>query len=199
MSDAVHIAIACCHYVALAQLAVPHFTLPVTNPLYLSRRGEIFTNRAGVPNEDDDGFNREEWAAAVEDLPTFVLRQIAPELPAEDRPLAAHLLTSLDEDGLLTVTLFEVARYQHVPMSRVERVQHLIQRAEPLGVGSATPQEALLVQLEVLAENHPVPELATQAIQCGMELLSRRAYGELGRCLGISARQAERIACFYQR
>src|SRR5512139_46584 len=91
--------------------------------------------------EDEDGYNREEWAAAVEDLPTFVLRQIAPELSPEDRPLAAHLLTSLDEDGLLTVTLFEVARFHHVPMSRVQDVQQLIQRAEPLGVGSATPQE----------------------------------------------------------
>jgi RNA polymerase sigma-54 factor len=154
-----------------------------------------FHQARGRAVEDDD-FNRDEWVAAIEDLPTFVLRQIAPELTLEDRPIAAHLLTSLDEDGLLTVSLFEVARFHHVPLSRVELVQKQIQRAEPLGVGSATPQEALLVQLEVLAENHPVPELATRAIQCGMELLSRRAYGELGRCLGISARQAERIAVF---
>jgi RNA polymerase sigma-54 factor len=163
--------------------------------VFVSPRRDFHQMR-GRNFETDDDYNRDEWAAAVEDLPTFVLRQIAPELPQEDRPLAAHLLTSLDEDGLLTVTLFEVARFHHVPLSRVERVQHQIQRAEPLGVGSATPQEALLVQLEVLAESHPVPELATQVVQCGMELLSRRAYGELGRCLGIPARQAERIACF---
>jgi RNA polymerase sigma-54 factor len=110
--------------------------------------------------------------------------------------LAAHLLTSLDEDGLLTVSLLEVARYHHVPPSQVERVQRLIQHAEPVGVGSATPQEALLVQLEMLAESRPVPELATQAILHAMDLLSRRAYGELGRRLSIPARQAEQIACF---
>ena len=111
-------------------------------------------------------------------------KQIAPELPAEDRSLAAHLLTSLDEDGLLTVSLLEVARYNHVSTSRVEHVQQMIQHAEPVGVGSATPQEALLVQLEVLAESRPVPEMASQAIQRGMDLLSRRAYSELGRRLG---------------
>lgn len=155
-----------------------------------------FHQPGGRSGEDPDEFNREEWAAAVEDLPTFVLRQIAPELAPEDRSLAAHLLTSLDEDGLLSVSLIEVARYHHVPLSRVERVQHLIQRAEPIGVGSATPQEALLVQLEALAESRPVPELAGQAIQHGMDLLSRRAYGELGRRLGISARLAEQIASF---
>ncbi len=45
----------------------------------------------------------EEIGAEVDDLPRFVLRQIAPELPPEDRAIAAHILTSLDEDGLLRI------------------------------------------------------------------------------------------------
>jgi len=36
-----------------------------------------------------------------EDLQTYVLRQIACELQPEDRLLAAHILSCLDEDGLL--------------------------------------------------------------------------------------------------
>jgi hypothetical protein len=44
----------------------------------------------------------EELAAEIDDLPTYVLCQIAPELAAEDR-LLAHILTSLDEDGLLSI------------------------------------------------------------------------------------------------
>lgn len=132
----------------------------------------------------------------VEDLPTFVLRQIAPELHPEDRLLAAYLLNNLDEDGLLEIPLGEVARYHHVPLSRVEAVLHLIQRAEPVGVGSPSPQQALLVQLEALAETRPIPSLAAQAIQNGMDLLSRHQYVELGRRLGISTRQAQVIARF---
>jgi RNA polymerase sigma-54 factor len=163
--------------------------------VFVSPRRDFYQSR-GRSYQDEDEVNREEWAAAVEDLPTFVLRQIAPELPAEDRSLAAHLLTSLDEDGLLTVTLLEVARYHHVATSRVEHIQRLIQHAEPVGVGSATPQEALLVQLDVLAESRPVPSMACQAVLHGMDLLSRRAYGELGRRLGIPTRQAENIALF---
>jgi RNA polymerase sigma-54 factor len=163
--------------------------------VFVSPRRDFYQSRDRLQGDADE-VNREEWTAAVEDLPTFVLRQIAPELPAEDRSLAAHLLTSLDEDGLLTVTPLEVARYHHVPLGRVERVQRLIQHAEPLGVGSASPQEALLVQLEVLAETRPAPPHAAQAIQQGLDLLSRRAYGELGRRLGISTRQAEQIASF---
>jgi RNA polymerase sigma-54 factor len=145
--------------------------------------------------EDEDA-NSEDWTAAVDDLPTFVLRQIAADLAAADRSLAAHLLTSLDEDGLLGVSLQEIARYHHVPLSRVEAVQHLIQRAEPVGVGSSSPQDALLVQLEMLGESRSVPPLAAQAIRQGMDLLSRRAYPELARRLHISTSQAAQLAAF---
>ena len=138
----------------------------------------------------------EEWTAAEEDLPTYLLRQIAPELDQADRPLAAHLLTCLNDDGLLSVPLVEIARYQHVPLSRVESVLDLIQRSDPLGVGSPTPQEALLVQLGMLAETRAIPALTERAIREGMDLLSRHAYLELGKRLGISTSQAQLIARF---
>jgi RNA polymerase sigma-54 factor len=138
----------------------------------------------------------EDWTPAEEDLPTFVLRQIAPDLAKEDRGIAAHILNGLDEDGLLRMPLIEIARYHHVPISRVERVIGLIQRAEPIGVGSCNPQEALLAQLKVLAETRPVPPLAESAIRNGMNLLSRRAHTELAKLLGISQAEAEEIAAF---
>ena len=135
-------------------------------------------------------------AANPDDLPGFVLRQIAPELDPADRPLAAHILTSLSEDGLLGVPMAEIARYHHVPLDRVQNVISLIQHAEPVGVASPSPQEALLVQLEVLAENHSVPPLAYKAIREGMDFLSRHRYNELGSLLGISTAQAREIARF---
>ena len=134
--------------------------------------------------------------ASQEDLPTYVLRQIAFELRPEDRLLAAHILSSLDEDGLLNVPLAEIALYHHVLPSRLERILRLIQRADPVGVGAPSPQEALLVQLDVLAESRPVPPLAYSAIRQGMDLLSRHQYTELGHLIGATARQVEQIARF---
>jgi RNA polymerase sigma-54 factor len=54
----------------------------------------------------------------------------------------------------------------------------------------------LLVQLEVLAETAPVHPLARRAILEGMELLSRRAYHELGRILGAPGAEIQRLAAF---
>jgi RNA polymerase sigma-54 factor len=52
------------------------------------------------------------------------------------------------------------------------------------------------VQLEVLSETRHVPELAAQAIEKGMNLLSRRRYQELGAILGINTSRAREIARF---
>lgn len=161
--------------------------------VFVSSREDFYpSNRKLLPEDMPD----EEIGAEVEELPTYVLRQIAPELPFEDRSIAAHILTSLDDDGLLRIPIVEIARYHHVLPSRIQAVLNLIQRAEPVGVGSPSPQEALLVQLDVLAENNHVPPLAARAIREGMDLLSRHQYIELGRRLGITTAQARTIAQF---
>jgi RNA polymerase sigma-54 factor len=161
--------------------------------VFISSREDFYTTRSNRLGED---LPEDEIGAEVEELPVYVLRQIAPELSPQDRSIAAHILTSLDEDGLLRLQVIEIARYHHVPISRVEQVLRLIQHAEPVGVGSRSPQEALLIQLEVLAETRPVPELAVQAVQDGMDLLSRRQYVELGRKLGVTTARAKEIAQF---
>jgi len=161
--------------------------------VFISPREDFYTSSGRIHAEELPG---DETAAETEELPTYVLRQIAPDLAPEDRRLAAHILTSLNEDGLLTEALTEIARFHHVPLSRVEAVLRLIQRADPVGVGSPSPEEALLVQLEVLGETQLVPTLADQAIRQGMELLSKRRFAELGKLLGISTARAKEIARF---
>jgi RNA polymerase sigma-54 factor len=151
--------------------------------VFISPREDFYPKGdVAVDDRADDDYSTE-----VDDLPTYVLRQIAPELNPRDRRIAAYLLTNLDEDGLLSVSLFEVARYFHVMISDVEDVQRVIQHADPVGVGSNTPRDALLVQLEVLSETRRIPDLARRVVQEGMELMSRRQYAELARLLKASS------------
>jgi len=161
--------------------------------VFVSSREDFYPATSGSQIED---MPEDEIGADVEELPEFVLRQIAPELAPADRSIAAHILTSLDEDGLLRTPLAEIARYHHATLTRVKAVLCMIQHAEPVGVGSPSPQEALLVQLEVLSETQYVHPLATQAILEGMDLLSRRQYLELGHRLGVSTATARDIAQF---
>lgn len=135
-------------------------------------------------------------AASVEDLPTYVLRQIAVELEQDERKIAAFLLTHLDEDGFLTVPIVEVARYFHVMPSKIEKIKGVIQRTDPVGVGSYTPQEALLVQLEVLAETRPVPALAHDIIRDTMDLLSHRQFADIARHFKVTQAKIQEAVKF---
>jgi RNA polymerase sigma-54 factor len=162
--------------------------------VFLSTRSDFYSPRGGI--DSDQETNGDEFTTSSENLPQYVLRQVAPDLLPDERVIAAHILTALDEDGLLSVPLPEIARYRGVSLAKVEKVLSLIQHADPLGVGSPTPQAALLVQLEALQEIKPVPAQAYAAIQQGMDLLSRRKYSELGRILGISRIQAQDVAQF---
>jgi RNA polymerase sigma-54 factor len=154
----------------------------------------------------EDGFGRgsrsgEEFpedfnAAEPESLASYVLRQIAGELDAKEQEIAAHILTSLDEDGLLTIPLLEVARFHHVAVSDVEVVADVIAHADPIGVGASSTTEALLLQLQVLGEQVPNLELCTRAVREGMGALSKKQYAELGHILGVSKVKAQQIAEF---
>jgi len=160
--------------------------------VFVSPREDFYPSGSGSSENIPD----EPLSPAVEELPTYVLRQIAADLEMGDRKIAAYLLTHLDEDGFMTIPVIEVARYLHVLPSQVEKILEIIQHADPLGVGCYSPQEALLVQLEVLSENRYVPALAEAMIRDGMDQLSRRQYPELARMLKAPLAQVQETVKF---
>jgi RNA polymerase sigma-54 factor len=166
----------------------------VEEPVVFISPREDFYGVGGAGTDDDE--MEDPFSSSAEELPSYVLRQIAPDLEQKDRKIAAYLLSHLDEDGLLTIPLVEIAFYYHIPMAKVEAIQRTIQRADPIGVGSSNTQQALLVQLDVLGENHVVPELARRIVTEGMDLLSRRQYTELSRLLKIPLRQVQNVVKF---
>ncbi len=186
-----------CHRLLPEQGKCPVCSLPKntesTDPvIFLSPRDDF------IPKKDyvDPGIDSEPFAPEVEELPAYVLKQIAPDLDPGQRAAAAYLLTHLDEDGLLTTNVLEVARYTHMLPSEIEKIKRLIQHADPIGVGSNTTQEALLIQLEVLGETEKVPEMAERIVREGMSELSHHQYSELAHKLGVPVKIVTSAAKF---
>lgn len=170
----------------------PRLETPEEPIVFISPR-DVYYGEGGGSTEE---MPEDRFSSAGEELSVYVFRQIAPDIAPEDRKLAAHLLTNLNEDGLLAISLLDAVRYLHVPLSRVEAMQRVIQHADPVGVGSCSIEEALLVQLEVLAETGHVPHLCEMIIRQGMSLLSRRQYAELARLLKAPLNKVQEAARF---
>ncbi len=162
--------------------------------VYISPREDFFSRR----EVDEDDFRDGMSAPEVEELPVYVLRQVASDLDKTGQKVAAFLLMNLDEDGLLKIELFEAARYFNLPLSQVESVHQMIMRADPVGVAARNPQEALLVQLEALSETRSLPDLYFKLVSDHMDLLSRRQYASLARACGVTLKQVRAAVDFIQ-
>ncbi|ADU65340.1 RNA polymerase sigma-54 factor, RpoN [Desulfurispirillum indicum S5] len=113
---------------------------------YLNSYGENFSEGASYEIPDDEYEtpikNRESFTAML--LGQLGLMKIG----EEQRGAAYILVNNLDEDGYLRVPLEELAS-EHYPVALLEEVLvEVVQNLEPLGVGSRSIKEFLLVQLE---------------------------------------------------
>ena len=104
------------------------------------------------------------------------MRQVAAELAVEDRLITAYILNHLDEDGFLTTTVMEIARYHHRLPSEVTEIIAMLKRCDPVGVCSSTPQEAMLAQIDALAETVKIPEHTRDVVQNFLHKLSQQNY-----------------------
>lgn len=132
---------------------------------------------------------------APESLAIHVLQQLASDLEVEDRPIAAYILSSLDEDGFLSDPPALVARATRAPLAQVERVIDLISRCDPTGLATQGPRQALLVQLELI---QPGENLTRQILQSYFEQLARKNYEKIARDLEVSTGQVRNAANFIQ-
>lgn len=162
-------------------------------PVVFVSPSEDFYSREYSPERE---FSDEPTPPQSEDLPTFVLRQIATEITERERLIVAYLLTHLDEDGLISIPIVEVANYFHLPISEIKRIQKIIQLAEPLGVGSSNSTEAMLIQLEILAETKKIPAFSREVVGQGMDLLSRHMFAELAKKVGANVAQVHEVSQF---
>ena len=164
--------------------------------VYFSPRG---WDLGGAALSDDDF--PEPTLISPEKLAEHLLRQLGPELERQVRPVAAHIIYCLDEDGLLREHPAEIAQRLGSPLFTVKHIINLLQRVDPPGIGAASPQESLLIQLEALAETgeSTVPPLAAAMIAEHFKSLGRYEYGHIARLLSAPRMEVERAALFIRR
>jgi RNA polymerase sigma-54 factor len=160
--------------------------------VFISPREDFYTGISTGSHEIPD----EPFASESIDLPAYVLKQAASKLRTEDRMLAAYILSNLDEDGLLTTTLMEIARYHHRLPSEIEDVIALLKHCDPVGVCSANPGEAMLAQIDSLEEVTDVPELTREIVQHHLHQVSQHHFSEIARELSTTAHQVQLVANF---
>ena len=144
------------------------------------------------------GEQPEQDVAAPEDLALHMLQQLASDLLPADRYLAAYILSSLDEDGFLQDAPAILARTTRSELSQVQRVLDLISHADPPGLATAGPRQALLVQLDLLDPEEGINQLARRILEEAFTELGRREFDRIGHKLGVGVKKVHQAATFIQ-
>jgi RNA polymerase sigma-54 factor len=134
--------------------------------------------------------------AQPETLTDYLMRQIGPELSAEERPIAQYLLARLDDNGLMPEPPLESARFLHVSPAAVENVLHTIQRCDPPGVGALSTVDALLIQIDTLTEAGAVPAGVREIVRNHLEELAHGEFAAIAKALHLSRGAVEAAAHF---
>jgi RNA polymerase sigma-54 factor len=162
--------------------------------VFISPRDDFYHYSSGSGSSSYDDIPEDPFSSTQLDLPTYVLRQVAPELAKDEREIAAMILSNIDEDGFLAIEVRDICRFHHTTPSKIETVLKKIQRCDPLGVSARNIKEALLAQVEFLSETVAIPEFVRRAISEEFDLLQKRQYGELAKKLGTSVQKIKLVA-----
>ena len=164
--------------------------------VFMSARGE-FMPKSSV--SEDEIFSDENMGSEEIRLEEYVLRQIISDLKEEDRIIAAYILNQLDDDGFFTEALEDVSNYYHVSVAKIKEIIKIIQKADPVGIASASPEEAIRVQLDELRENEKVPETYLIIGEKYLYQLLKKQFKEISQELKIPVQVINEAAEFFSK
>lgn len=103
-----------------------------------------------------------------------------------EKEIGEAIINSLGASGYLQSDIEDIASMTKATPEDVEAVLRRIQRFDPVGVGSRTPQECLLIQLEVFEHSDPI---LRELVRDHLEDLEKRRYKPLVRKFKITMEQ----------
>jgi RNA polymerase sigma-54 factor len=101
----------------------------------------------------------------------------------QERSIAEVIVGNLDGMGYLQSTVEEIAAETGAEPEHIEKVLFALQRFDPVGVAARTPQECLLVQLEVYGHTDPV---LLEIVRDHLEDLEKKRYKPLAKKFRIT-------------
>ncbi len=133
-----------------------------------------------------DGFDSDSRNTASESLHDHLLWQLnLTPMTDRDRVIAQSIIDAIDDDGMLTTTIEELASaYEEeaeVELDEIAAVLKRIQQFDPPGIAARDLRECLLLQLRQLPADTPNRARAESLLSQHLELLAARDFTTLKR------------------
>jgi RNA polymerase sigma-54 factor len=139
----------------------------------------------------DDDFDLLNAVAAEATLEEKLSRDLAAMLSPEQLPIAEYLVGSLDENGYLSCSIYEVCTEFDVNPEQVEEVLARLQSLDPPGIGARDLKECLALQLQYLAGQGTDNPLALRLVEDHLDEVGKHKFVPLAQLLGVAPADVE--------
>lgn len=106
----------------------------------------------------------------------------------KDKEIARYIIGNINEDGYLITSIEEIASAMDASEDKIKQVREKIMRFDPVGVGSLSVQEALLVQMEYFEIKD---DITNKIVSEHIHLLEKSDFTQVARKLGISLEEVK--------
>lgn len=139
----------------------------------------------------DEDFDPLTLVAAQVTLEEKLLTDLGAMVPPEDMAIAEYLVGSLDSDGYLRCSTYEVCTKFEVEPEKVEELIKQLQSLEPPGIGARDVQECMILQLQYLAAQGLEHPLAIDLVRDHLEDLGKHKFNRIAQHMEVEAEDVE--------
>jgi RNA polymerase sigma-54 factor len=139
----------------------------------------------------DEEFDPLAMIAAQITLEEKLLTDLGAMLPEEDMPIAEYLVGSLDSDGYLRCSTYEVCSKFDADPETVEQIVGQLQSLEPPGIGARDVRECMVIQLQYLASIGKENPLAFILARDYLEELGKHKFARIAQELDVTVAEVE--------
>jgi RNA polymerase sigma-54 factor len=129
--------------------------------------------------------------AAQVSLEEKLLMDLGAMVDDEDMPIVEYLVGSLDTDGYLRCSTYEVCQKFNVDPEKVEEIIATLQSLDPPGIGARDVQECMVLQLRYLEARGERDPLAIPLVQNHLEDLGKHKFNRIATDMGVSPDEVE--------
>ena len=144
-----------------------------------------YPGRSKTSNANSSDFSYEQFYSTTTTLQEHLRWQLdLTPMSDIDRVIGTSIIDAINDDGFLTSSIEEIynslnSKEHPLDIDEIEAVKHRIQQLDPIGCGSLSLSEALLVQLNHHPEPSEIVELAKKMVREHIDLLGQHHYRQL--------------------
>jgi RNA polymerase sigma-54 factor len=135
----------------------------------------------------DEDFDPLTLVAAQVTLEEKLLMDLGAMIDDEDMAIAEYLVGSLDSDGYLRCSTYEVCTKFNVDPDKVEQVIGYLQSLDPPGIGARDIRECMVLQLRYLAQRGVEHPLAIPLVEEHLEDLGKHKFNKIAQDMGADS------------